>query len=159
MDNNSSSRQAEKMRFVEDMALIYEGYGMSRMAGRILTWLLICDPPYQSSGELVEALRASKGSISTATRFLIQFKLIERIAMSGKRGDYFRVRPEMWTELLKAKEAGISIMRKMAERGLKLIEDESPKTKERLQEFHDLYGFFEKEFPAMLKRWEQQRRQ
>ncbi|MFC1955613.1 hypothetical protein ACFLWZ_03665 [Chloroflexota bacterium] len=33
---------------------------------------MICDPPYQSPDELAEALIASKGSISSTTRLLIQ---------------------------------------------------------------------------------------
>jgi DNA-binding transcriptional regulator GbsR (MarR family) len=47
------------------------------MAGRILGWLLISDSPHQSSEQLVNGLEASKGSISSMTRLLIQINLIE----------------------------------------------------------------------------------
>ncbi len=31
------------------------------MAGRVIGWLLICDPPAQTFNQLVAVLRASKG--------------------------------------------------------------------------------------------------
>ncbi len=51
---------------------------VTRMAGRMLGWLLICDPPHQSMNAIADVLQASKGSISTMTRLLIQLDLIER---------------------------------------------------------------------------------
>ena len=43
--------------------------------------MLICDPPAQSAGELADVLGASKGSLSTMTRLLIQVGLIERAGL------------------------------------------------------------------------------
>ncbi|HEX7974611.1 MAG TPA: MarR family transcriptional regulator, partial [Anaerolineales bacterium] len=83
-------RQIAKQHFVEEVALVFEEIGIARMAGRILGWLLISNPPHQSADELAEALQASKGSISTMTRLLIQADLIERIGLPGERRDYFR---------------------------------------------------------------------
>ena len=53
--------QVDKQHFVEEVALVFEEIGLIRMAGRILGWLLISNPPYQSADELAEALQASKG--------------------------------------------------------------------------------------------------
>ena len=53
-------------------AFYFEQIGYPRMAGPILGWLLICDPPVQSTGELADVLGASKESLSTMTRLLIQ---------------------------------------------------------------------------------------
>ena len=88
---NNEQAQGEERNFVEEVGLFFEQTGMPRMAGRILGWLLISDPPHQSTDELAGGLIASKGSISTNTRLLIQIGLIERLSLPGVRHDYFRI--------------------------------------------------------------------
>ncbi|MFQ3629252.1 MAG: MarR family transcriptional regulator, partial [Cyanobacteriota bacterium] len=80
----------EHTHFVEEVGLMFELIGLPRMAGRIFGWLLISQPPHQSSGELAEVLQASKGSISSMTRLLIQLGLIERLPLPGDRRDFFQ---------------------------------------------------------------------
>ena len=41
-------------------------------------------------------------------------------------------------------------MRVIAERGLQAIEDRSPASRARLQEFHDVIGFVEREVPRVI---------
>src|SRR5690349_14179002 len=77
--------------FIERLGLLAEESGMPRMAGRVLGWLLICEEPRQSFGEIVEALGASKGSISAMTRILQQLGLIERVTQGGDRRDFFQL--------------------------------------------------------------------
>ena len=79
-------------RFVEEMGLWFEKFSMPRMMGRIYGWLLICENPQQSSQEIGDAVGGSKGSVSTNTRVLVQFGLIERIGIPGKRAIYFQTR-------------------------------------------------------------------
>lgn len=124
------------------------------MAGRILGWLLICDPPQQSLDELVKTLGASKGSISTMTRLLMKLGLIERASVPGERRAYFRVAPDAWYRLSKEHLARISAFRELTEKGLALLEGEDPGLKQRLMEARDLHVFFERELPALMDRWE-----
>jgi len=150
-------QQVKEKGFVEEVGLFFEQSGLSRMAGRILGWLLLSNPPHQSTDELAEALMASKGSISTMTRLLIQIGLIERISLPGVRHDYFRIRPGAWEHLLKQSVEQITILRQLAERGLELVEGKTPLTRQGLEEMRDMYAFFEREYPALLERWEQER--
>ena len=154
MDNE---REFEKRSFVEELGLFFEQSGMPRMAGRILGWLLLSDPPHQSLNELAEALIASKGSISTTTRLLVQIGLIERISLPGVRHGYFRIRPSASQHLLKQGAEQVTILRKLAERGLELLEAKASLTRQGLEEMRDMYAFFEGEYPALLERWEQER--
>jgi hypothetical protein len=39
--------------------------GVPLIAGRILGWLMICDPPEQSAAERAEAIGASRASLTT----------------------------------------------------------------------------------------------
>jgi DNA-binding transcriptional regulator GbsR (MarR family) len=147
----------EKKRLVEDVGIFFKQAGMPRMAGRVLGWLLICDPPYQSLDELVEALIASKGSISTMTRLLIQVGLVERFSLPGVRHDHFRIKPGGWHQVLMQSINDIKTGRELAERGLELTKKRTSPNRRELEEFRDMYAFFERELPALLKRWEQER--
>ena len=156
MDNE---RQVEEKYFVEEFGIVFEQTGLPRMAGRIFGWLLISDPPHQSTDQLTEALMASRGSISTTTRLLIQIGLIERLSLPGVRHDYFRLRPDAWQRLIKhGLEDEIKIVRQLAEHGLELLTNKTPLTQKWLEEMRDVYAFLEREFPALLEHWEQERK-
>ena len=149
--------QIEKKHFAEEVGIFFEQTSMPRMAGRILGWLMVSEPPHQTTGELSEALMASKGSISTMTRLLIRIGLIERASLPGQRRDHFRIRPGAWHQLLKDSLAQTTAFRQLIERGLTLLEDNSQLTRQWLEEMRDMYSFFEREFPALMERWEQER--
>jgi len=149
--------QHEKQHFVEEVALVFEEIGLTRMAGRILGWLLISNPPHQSAEELAEALQASKGSISTMTRLLIQLNLIERTGFPGDRRDYFVMKPDVWAQLLQARMSQVTDLHQLAEDGLELLDGEPPELRQRIQDMHDLYSYIETELPIMIERWEQKR--
>lgn len=147
--------QADPQHFVEEVGLLFETTGLPRMAGRVFGWLLISNPPHQSPGELAAVLQASKGSISTMTRLLEQIGIIERVSLPGQRRDYFRIKLNAWSELSKRRMEQVVAFRKVAERGLLLLQDEPSERLQRLQEMRDVHAFFESELPLMLDRWEQ----
>jgi len=155
----NDNRQAEEKQFVEEVGIVFEQTGLPRMAGRILGWLLIVDPPHQSTDELADALMASKGSISTVTRLLIQIGLIERLSLPGVRHGYFRIKPGASHQLLKDSLDQTTAFRQLLERGLELLEGKAHTNRQSLEEMHDLYAFLEREFPALLERWEQEHKE
>lgn len=146
-----------EQHFVEEVGLFFAQWGLPRMAGRILGWLLICDPPHQSMNELAGALHASKGSISTMTRLLTQYGLIERVALPHQRRDYVQVRPGIWTDALHQRMLATAAFRQLAERGLTLLADPDASRGERLREMRDIYAFFERELPLLIERWQRER--
>jgi len=150
-------RQAEEKQFAEEVGIVFEQTGIPRMAGRILGWLLISDPPHQSTEQLTEALIASKGSVSTMTRLLIQMGLIERISLPGVRHDYFRLRSDAWQHMVgRGLTEEIKMVRQLAQHGLGLLGDKTLVTRKWLEEMFDVYTFLEHEFPALLERWEKE---
>ena len=155
----SNGRQAEEKHFVEEVGIVFEQTGLPRMAGRIFGWLLISDPPHQSMDQLVEALMASKGSISSMTRLLIQIGLIERLSLPGVRHNYFHLQSDAWQHLIRhGLEDEIKMFRQLAEHGLELLTDATPPTPKWLEEMRDIYTFLEQEFPGLVERWEQEHR-
>jgi DNA-binding transcriptional regulator GbsR (MarR family) len=147
----------ELIHFIEEVGLMFELVGLPRMAGRIFGRLLISDPPWQSSAELVDVLQASKGSISTMTRLLIQISLIERISLPGDRRDYFQIKPNAWMQMTEQRLAQVAAFRQLAERGLTLMENTAPHLRGRLQEMHDVHVFWERELPLLSQRWQDER--
>lgn len=150
-------RQFAEKHFIEESGILFEMVGLPRMAGRIFGWLLISDPPHQSPSDLAEVLQASKGSISTITRLLMQIGLIERISLPGQRRDYFQIKPNAWSQLSRQRMAQITAFRQLAERGLDLLAGEAIERQQRLEEMRDMHAFCEQELPKMLERWEQRR--
>jgi DNA-binding transcriptional regulator GbsR (MarR family) len=159
MKMSANLRDAER-NYIEEIGVLFENTGLPRMAGRMFGWLLIADPPYQSPAEMAEVLMASKGSVSTTVRLLTQLGMIERYVIPGERHDHFRLREDALRRTVKhGLEEEISSFRSMAERGLELMRDEPAPRKRWLEQMYDRYAFLEKEFPAMMERYEKRRAQ
>ena len=126
------------------------------MAGRVLGVLLICDPPAQSLTDLSGILQASKSSISTMTRLLIEMSLIERAASPIPRQVYFQFKPGGWVVFLRQRLRLWASLHQIAEQGLELLREQEPALRERLQEAHDMFSLIEDELPALLERVESQ---
>jgi DNA-binding transcriptional regulator GbsR (MarR family) len=137
--------------FIEEAARVF-GAGMPPMAGRIWAYLAICDPPEQTAAEIAERLRASRGSVSGMARLLEQIGLIRRGTRPGDRREYFWIPPEALHRLMDAAVVRLRQTRELAEGGLELIAHRSAESQARLRDIRDLYGFFEREWPAILAR-------
>lgn len=144
------------LHYLEDFGLYFEQFGLPRTAGRILAWLLVCDPPHQTMHDLVEVLQVSKSSISTASRMLIQSGLVDKVSLPGKRRDFYRINNEAWTHAWLSHVKQTAVMRQMAAQGLALLVDKTPEQRHRLQDMHDLYAFLEREMPLLLERWQKE---
>lgn len=141
-------------QYIEEVGLYFEGVGLTRMEGRIIGWLLICDPPHQKMGDLVEVLGASKSSVSVALRTLVTLYLIERMSIPGDRRDYYKVSSDMWNRSFRARMYQLTELRQLADRGIALLSDEDPLLRRRLELMRDHNAFMEQEFPNLLDKWE-----
>jgi DNA-binding transcriptional regulator GbsR (MarR family) len=138
------------------MGLRYEEDGLPPMAGRVAGWLLVCDPPHQTAGELAEVLGASAGSVSSMTRLLIQCGLVERVAVPGQRAATFRIRPQVPLEIMRRWLDGQTRKREILEGGLAALADAPPHQRERLEEQHRFHRFLEREVPLLIDRFERE---
>ncbi|MBZ0289123.1 MAG: MarR family transcriptional regulator [Anaerolineae bacterium] len=149
----------QKQQLVEEFGIYFERAGLQRMAGRIIGWLLICDPPHQSMQDLCDALQASKSAVSVATRQLISLYLIERMSLPGERRDYFRASSDMWNRSFRARIHQLTELRELAERGLRLLENESEGEQfKRLELMRDANRFLEREFIKLLDQWDEEKK-
>jgi DNA-binding transcriptional regulator GbsR (MarR family) len=146
-----------QLSFVDEVAVFFEREGLPLIAGRVIGWLLISDPPEQSAARLAAVLQVSRSSIGTATRMLTPSGLVEGVRRRGERQEYFRIAADGWSRMLARRYAETARFRQIAERGLRALEDEAPERRRRLANVRDLYGFLEQELPALLDRWERER--
>jgi hypothetical protein len=139
--------------FTEEFGVLFEQWGFPRMSGRILGWLMVCDPQHQSAAELSEVLGASKGSISTSTRLLIASGLVERIGMPGERVSYYRMVADPVNPIMRLEMADAIALRRLMERGLEILSGVSPKSKMHLELLRELMKFRERELPKLIERF------
>ena len=147
----------ELISFADEVGLFYEDTGLPRAWGRLLGWLLVCEPDFQSAEDFANVLHGSRGSVSMTTRALIRGGMVERRTLRGDRRTYYRIRPDSWTAVLEEFQRNTKRLRTLAEHGLELLKDEPPERKRRLEELHSLMGFFEEKLPALTDDWRRQR--
>ena len=118
---------------------------------------MVSDPPEMSAEELAEVLRASRGSISTATRTLVGMGMVQRMTRPGERRDYFKIKPDAWWETTRQRAAQIREFRALAERGLDLVGPADPEVRMSLEEMRDFYEFWEEHIYEVLRAWEERK--
>ncbi|MGH3923466.1 MAG: GbsR/MarR family transcriptional regulator [Pseudonocardiaceae bacterium] len=143
----------ELVSFADEIGLLYDDLGFPRAWGRVLGWLLVCEPAYQSAEDLAVVLHVSRGSVSMTTRALIRRGRVERYIKRGDRRTYYRIRPGTWPILFEQQIQVIAKLRQLAKQGLELLNDEPATRRERLQELHGLATFYERECLALITRW------
>jgi hypothetical protein len=136
--------------FVEEMGSYLSSVGMTPMSGRLLAWLLICDPEEQTAGELAESLRASRGAISGAIRQLETARFVRRTRRRGERREYVSLPAGAIRSLVDSAGAIYHGLAVIAAHGVGVVQDLPPPARERIQEFHDFVTFIEDALPKLM---------
>lgn len=145
-----------ELRFAETMGRLFETGGLPRVAGRVWATFLVTDAPYLSARELQEILGASAGSISTATRSLVQFGLVDRISVPGERRDYFAPRRGAIAEIIRMRLERLTAMEEIVGEALGRFSDRGL-VRERLEEIYEVYHWYAEEFPKLHERFLEER--
>src|SRR3954471_14363974 len=104
----SAPPQAQLLQWTERVATFFaEHYGLPPITGRILGWMMICDPPEQSAGEIAAAIGASRASLTTNMRFLTGSGLVRRVTRPGGRTSYYRMDEGMWDAVVRRRVASM----------------------------------------------------
>ena len=139
---NGSPRMLEEVGFPHTVARVYAALTLAEGEGL-------------STSELVEQIGVSKASVSNATQFLVGTELVERYRVRGSREAHYRILKGVWGTILAKKFAAVGYIRRTVEEAMAL--DPSEKARERLEEMHDVYSFFEKEFEEVQSRWNERK--
>ena len=152
MDERERAR--EQRLLAEEFGLLYEEVGGTRMAGRVVAWLLLSDPPVQSLTEIASALGVSKAAVSTTVRSLLQAGHVERVSEPGRRGDYYRSCGTRKDAVLQVDH--IQAMGRLIQRCLQLVadKDQTQSNYAQLHEMGDFIDFLDAEIPGLVERWQ-----
>jgi hypothetical protein len=135
--------------YAEEISMIYARMGMAPAVGKLLGWLLICDPPQQTVIQMSEALGLSKGSVSTGARMLERIGFVRRVPAKGREHAY-----EMLPDaLVRASEARASylVSQQAMQKGLDLLGDENSPRAQRLRIGRDFYAFVAERVPELME--------
>ena len=142
--------------YAEQVGMTLAGLGMTPAYGKLLGWLLICEPPGQSLGQMSEALGLSKGSVSTGMRVLERIGLVRRAVVPGARGHVYEASPDGLVEMASQAGAQYATIRRLMERGLALLDNDRSPRADRLRVSRDFYAFIEREVPKLLQEFKRQ---
>jgi hypothetical protein len=133
--------RAQLLGWAERVATFFaEHYGLPPITGRILGWLLICDPPEQSAGEIAAAIGASRASLTTNMRIMIGSGLVRRLTRPGGRTSYYRIDDGMWDAVIRRRIASMMSFSQITLDGLNLVGPESSRAT-RLRAAHDFFAW------------------
>lgn len=142
----------QERKFIEDTGMFFENQRLPRVAGRIMSWLLICNPPYQSAQDIGKTLEMSKGSVSTMTRLLVQMGMIERVGHIGARRDFYHIHPQATEQMLLARQAEFAQLQNLARQGLKLMEEQNADERQRLLKVSNMCSLVLSEISQLVER-------
>jgi DNA-binding transcriptional regulator GbsR (MarR family) len=139
---------SEQHEFIEHMGRWWETGTGSRVAGRILGWLIVCEPPHQSAADMVEALSISTGSVSTQIRLLEGLEFVERVTFPSDRSTYYQLKPDVWVHVMGTEPDHLKRMQAISEAGAAVVPEERP---ERLTDIGLIAGFFLQKWPGFME--------
>jgi DNA-binding transcriptional regulator GbsR (MarR family) len=134
----STEEQRDRLlRWVERVAAFcVEEWGLPPITGRILGWLMICDPAEQSAGQIAEVIQASRASLTSNMRFLTAIGLVKKVRRPGDRVSYYRIEDDAWQKVIQRKLESLSAFGEIAGEGLDLAGGQGDRA-ERIKAAHD----------------------
>ena len=139
---------AEILDWVEKLALRLSEVGsLPLIAGRILGWLMVCEPAEQTADEIAKAIGASRASLSTNLRLLTSVRMVGMVSRPGQRQRYYRIEEDAWEAAIRIKIASLASFRHMAEDGIALFGADADRTK-RLMLTRDAFSWLHDVFSS-----------
>lgn len=147
----------EEITFADHTGRFYaRQYAFPPMAGRVLGYLMVCDPPDQTIAELSDALLASRSAITGALDKLEHTGTIRRSRAAGERSD--RVRVDMSSPQAQGFDVSeFRALSDLATEGLEVLKDASPERRATLLEMKAYADWLVERMSVMREEWEAHR--
>ena len=127
--------------WVEHVATFFaDRFGLPPITGRILGWLMVCDPPEQSAGEIASAIGASRASLTTSMRMLTVSELVRRRSRPGGRTSYYRIDDDAWEKVIRQRIASMAAFSEITEEGIRLLGHNSSRAA-RVRAAHEMFAW------------------
>jgi DNA-binding transcriptional regulator GbsR (MarR family) len=147
----------EEITFADHMGRFYaRRYGFPPMVGRVLGYLLVCEPRDQSIAELSEALLASRSAVTGALDVLERLHAIQRSRAAGERMDRVRV------DFSSAQSRGFDVteyeeLGDLAREGIEVLADAPPERRATLVEMAAFADWLVERTRALQQEWKAHR--
>jgi DNA-binding transcriptional regulator GbsR (MarR family) len=147
----------EEITFADHLGRFYaRRYAFPPMVGRVLGYLLVCEPRDQSIAELSEALLASRSAITGALEVLERLHAIRRSRAAGERMDRVRI------DFSSAEARGFDIteyqeLGDLAREGLEVLSEAPPERRADLLELAAFADFLVEGTQALRQQWDARR--
>jgi hypothetical protein len=146
-----------EMNFVEQVGRHYSRhYAVPPMTGRVMGWLLICDPPQQTVAEIADALHASRSAIGSAISMLETWGSVQRSRVPGERADRIALHFAGVAGALEA-PAEYGALAALARHGIAVLENAPPERRSRLVEMAAFAEFLLEAMPRLADEWSARR--
>ncbi|WP_182909357.1 GbsR/MarR family transcriptional regulator [Microbispora sp. H13382] len=139
------AEQDQLLEWAERVAMYLARDGVPPIAGRVLGWLMICDPPEQSAGQISEAIGASRASLTSNLRLLTGMGFLTWRTRPGERTVYYRMADEAWAVVVRRQVAGIAAFLDITRQGLDLVGTDSDRAA-RIGQAHATFAWMAKVF-------------
>jgi len=149
----STERTVRESHFVEEVGLLADEVGETRMLGRVLGHLLICDPPHQTAPQIAQALDSSRGAVSAAVRQLLRSGIVHKHAVPHSRSTHVCIQDHPWPDVFARYVAFLRIFVGVADRGLDVMGEDSPERRRRLEHLREFFEYLEREIPPVIDRY------
>lgn len=138
------SSNDDVLEWVEQMAkYLWDQDRMPMIAGRILGWLMICDPPEQSAGEISRAIGASRASLTSNLRMLGSVGFLSEHTRPGHRSVYYRAAEDAFGRMIARQLESMRRMREILQAGAVLAAGDADRG-ERLHEAIEAFSWLER---------------
>jgi len=143
--------------FTDRVASLYaRQYGFPPVAGRLLGYLLICQPPQRTIADLAEELQASRTAITAAVSLLERYHAVRRTRSAGQRSDHVGLDLQALDPTGFAAES-YQAQAALARQALDLLTDGESGRRAMIAEAAEFYEFLAERMPALLTDWLAQR--
>ena len=139
--------------YIERFAAVLVLAGFPPMPARVFVALLVTDSGHLTAAELARLLQISPAAVSGAVRYLIQLGLVHKERVPGSRRDYYRMRPNMWDDMLRMRDQVMARWAAMIREGIDLVGRDSA-AGARLAEQAAFLEFAADQFAEVMVRWD-----
>ncbi|MEP6612223.1 MAG: hypothetical protein ABJA76_10075 [Mucilaginibacter sp.] len=149
---NKTDHLSEK---VEEMGVLLEQAGYAPVPGRIMSYLLISEPPYRDFYDIQDFLKASKSSVSTTLNKLMQQGVVSYITFSGDRKRYFQINTKGLLTMVREQYKHSQLMNNMVNNILDHRKDsEYQRFNRELKEVIDFSSYIHKGIEKLITDWD-----
>lgn len=147
----------EQLAFVDRVGRHFaKQYGVPPATGRLVGWLLICDPPQQTAAAIAEALGISRSAVGGAVTMLEAWGVVRRTRRPGERADRIVMAGGFGSDSLGRVDEYETLAR-FARDGLELLAGASAEQRARLLEMAAFSDFLIERLPRLADEWREHR--